>query len=195
MGVGFYKPHLPFVSTKKDWDAIEKADVPIASHQEKPDSEYWHKSGEFYKYNTVFQKSHPLTEEAQLKSKQAYLACARYSDRQVGKVLKALDDLGLAENTIVVLWGDHGWHLGDSQIWGKHTPFERAVHSPLLIRVPGIKSKGRICSALVETLDIYPTLVDLCSLNNKKTEFPLDGKSLGPLLNDQTGDIREAALS
>ncbi len=95
----------------------------------------------------------------------------------------------------MVLWGDHGWHLGDSQIWGKHTPFERAVHSPLLIRVPGIKSKGRICSALVETLDIYPTLVDLCSLNNKKTEFPLDGKSLGPLLNDPTGDIREAALS
>jgi arylsulfatase A-like enzyme len=195
MGVGFYKPHLPFVGTRKDWDAMKKVDVPLASHQEKPDSGYWHKSNEFYKYNALFNKTHPLTEEAQLKSKQAYLACARYSDRQIGKVLKALEDQGLAENTIVVLWGDHGWHLGDSQIWGKHTPFERAVHSPLLIRAPGLKSEGSVCSALVETLDIYPTVIDLCSLERKNTEYPLDGKSLKSLLYDPEGDIREAALS
>jgi len=195
MGVGFYKPHLPFVGTQEDWQAISRVDVPIAAHQQKPDSPYWHSSGEFYRYDVPFQKETPLAQENQLKAKRAYLACVRYADRQIGKVLKALDDLGLAEKTIVVLWGDHGWHLGDSQIWGKHTPFERAVRSPLLIRAPGMKSAGRECDALVETLDIYPTLISLCSLTQQETECPLDGNSLSPLLDNPDGDIREVALS
>lgn len=110
-------------------------------------------------------------------------------------MLAALDDLGLTENTIVVLWGDHGWHLGDAQIWKKHTPFERAVHSPLIIRTPKVHSAGCQYDALVETLDIYPTLVDLCSLRNARTEYPLDGTSLAPLLNSSEDEIREAALS
>jgi arylsulfatase A-like enzyme len=110
-------------------------------------------------------------------------------------VLSALDELGLAEKTIVVLWVDHGWHLGDSWIWGKHTPFERAVRSPLLIRAPGMKSAGRECEALVETLDIYPTLISLCSLTQQETEYPLDGNSLRPLLDNPDGDIRGGALS
>ncbi|MCD6395129.1 MAG: sulfatase-like hydrolase/transferase, partial [Planctomycetes bacterium] len=128
-------------------------------------------------------------------AKRAYLACVRYTDRQIGKVLTALDELGLADNTIVVLWGDHGWHLGDSQIWGKHTPFERAVRSPLIIRAPAMKSAGKECDALVETLDIYPTLIDLCSTTMQKTAHPLDGKNLCPLLDNPDADIRQAALS
>ncbi len=195
MGVGFFKPHLPFVATKADWQAVSHIDIPLAEHQQKPDSAYWHSSGEFYKYDAPFEKDRPLAKKNQLKTKRAYLACARYTDRQIGKVLTALEELGLADNTIVVLWGDHGWHLGDSQIWGKHTPFERAVRSPLIIRAPAMKSAGRECDALVETLDIYPTLVDLCSPAKQETEYPLDGKSLSPLLNNPDADIREAALS
>jgi len=195
LAVGFYKPHLPFVATQKDWQAVSQVDVPLAPHQEKPDSAHWHSSGEFYKYKAPFPKDRPLAPKNQLKAKRAYLACVRYTDRQIGKLLTALDDLDLAENTIVVLWGDHGWHLGDSQIWGKHTPFERAVRSPLLIRAPKMKSAGKECDALVETLDIYPTLVDLCSPAKKETAHPLNGKSLSPLLDNPDGDIREAALS
>ena len=195
MGVGFYKPHLPFVATQKDWQAVSQIDVPLAEHQQKPDSAHWHSSNEFYKYDAPFQKDRPLALKDQLKAKRAYLACVRYTDRQIGKVLNALDEQGLTDNTIVVLWGDHGWHLGDSQIWGKHTPLERALRSPLLIRVPGMKSAGKACDALVETLDIYPTLVDLCSPAIRRTEHPLDGKNLRPLLNDPQSDIRHAAIS
>ncbi|NQT86275.1 sulfatase [bacterium] len=195
LGVGFFKPHLPFVATRGDWEAMAKADVPLPPHQEKPDSAYWHKSGEFYKYKAPYPKTNPLAKEDQLKARRAYLACARYSDRQIGKVLAALDDLGLADNTVVVLWGDHGWHLGDSRLWGKHTPFERAVRSPLIVRAPGLKTAGKECDALVETLDIYPTLVELCAPAKRKTSAPLDGKSLAPLLHDPDGDIRQAALS
>ncbi len=195
LAVGFYKPHLPFVGTRGDWEAMSQVDVPVAPHQEKPDSAYWHESGEFYRYDAPFAKDRPLASESQRKTKRAYLACVRYVDRQIGKVLTALEDLGLAANTVVVLWGDHGWHLGDSQIWGKHTPFERAVHSPLIIRTPGRHSAGLSCDALVETLDLYPTLIDLCSLRDTHVAHALDGQTLSPLLRDTKANVREAAVS
>lgn len=110
-------------------------------------------------------------------------------------MLQALDDEGLSDSTIVVLWGDHGWHLGDSQLWGKHTPFERAVHSPLMIRVPGMNTAGQTCEAPTETTDIYPTLVNLCKPAFARTRFPLDGKNLAPVLDGSRSRVREAALS
>ena len=141
---------------------MEKAAVPPPPHPGKPNSDYWHRSGEFYAYNFPFPKTNPLAAADQLRARRAYLACVRYSDRQVGKVLDALDTLGLDDSTIVVVWGDNGWHLGDSQLWGKHTPFERALLTPLIIRAPGISRAGTRCDALVESLDLYPTLMDLC---------------------------------
>ncbi len=195
MGLGFYKPHFPFVATKQDWEAVQNVDVPIAPHQEKPDTAYWHKSGEFYKYDMPFQKTYPFAQEDQIQARKAYLACVRYTDRQIGKVLDALERNGLSDSTIVVLWGDHGWHLGDSQLWGKHTPFERAVYSPMMIRIPGMKNAGRASNALVETIDIYPTLVYLCNPRFKKTRFPLDGNNLTPLLKNSQVDIQKAAIS
>lgn len=114
MGLGFYKPHLPFVAPKQDWDAFEGVDIPLPAPG-KIDSPYWHKSGEFYKYDAVHEKSNPLADNAVRNSKRAYSACVRFVDRQVGKVLFALDELGLARNTIVVVWGDHGWHLGEQE--------------------------------------------------------------------------------
>ena len=195
LGLGFFKPHLPFVATKGDWEAMEKVAVPPAPHQEKPSSDYWHKSNEFYGYKSPFAKARLLSAADQLQARRAYLACVRYTDRQVGKVLDALDKLGLAESTIVVLWGDHGWHLGDSQIWGKHAPFERSVRSPLIIRAPGVSRTAKSCDALVETTDIYPTLMDLCQPGFTRTQHPLDGLSLRPLLDGSSPSIRETAVS
>jgi arylsulfatase A-like enzyme len=174
---------------------MEKVVVPPVAHPEKPISDFWHGSSEFYGYKSPFPKARPLPEVDQLQARRAYLACVRYTDRQVGKVLDALDRLGLTESTIVVLWGDHGWHLGESQIWGKHDPFERAVQSPLIIRAPGVSRAAKNCEALVESTDIYPTLMDLCQLDFKGTQHPLDGLSLRPLLDGSLGSIRESAIS
>jgi len=110
-------------------------------------------------------------------------------------VLDALDKTGLSKNTIVVLWGDHGWNLGDSALWAKHTPLERAVRSPLIISVPGMKQAGSSSNALVESLDLFPTLIDLAKPEFKKTEHPLDGKSLAKVLDDLSAKVRDAALS
>lgn len=195
LGLGFFKPHLPFVAPKSDWDAMEKVNVPPPPHSDKPTSGYTGKSAEFFGYKSTFQKSRPLTPEDHLAARRAYLTCVRYTDRQVGKVLDSLDSLGLSENTIVVLWGDHGWHLGDSQIWGKHTSFERSLHSPLIVRAPNISRPGVRCDALVETIDIYPTLVDLCQPTFKKTHFPLDGISLRGLLDGSAQTVRDTSLS
>ncbi len=195
MGLGFFKPHLPFVAPKCDWEAMADVDVPPPPCPEPIDSPYWHKSGEFYKYDMPLEKTRPMAEADQVTARRAYLACVRYVDRQIGKVLDELDRQGLAERTIVVVWGDHGWHLGDSAIWGKHSPFERALKSTLIIRAPGVSKAGLKCDALVESLDLYPTLVDLCDPKFTKTEHPLDGHSLRPLLTGEEDSVREAALS
>ena len=111
----------------------------------------------------------------------AYYASVSYVDAQVGKVLEELELLGLADRTIVVVWGDHGWHLGDHTIWGKHTTFERALRSVLIVRTPGMPDPGTATDGLVETLDLYPTLADLCGL---PAPPGLTGSSLAPLLED-----------
>ena len=113
---------------------------------------------------------------------------------QVGKVLLGLDKLGLKKNTIVIVWGDHGWHLGDGQQWAKHTPFELANRSVLMIRAPGMK-RGITTNALAETIDIYPTLIDLCQPGFKKTHHQLDGVSLVPVLSGEKAAVRQHALS
>ncbi|MCA9072755.1 MAG: sulfatase, partial [Planctomycetaceae bacterium] len=155
LGLGFFKPHLPFVAPKQDWEAFENAEIPLPQ-QGKIDSPYWHNSGEFYKYDAPYRKTHPLSPEAQRMARRAYYACVRYADRQVGRVLDELKKLGLDKNTIVVVWGDHGWHLGEQEVWAKHTPFERANRSVLMIHIPGTTHTGKTTSALAETIDLYP---------------------------------------
>ncbi len=195
MGLGFFKPHLPFVAPKQDWEALSQVDIPRTPHPKKVESSYWHRSGEFYNYNMEFEKTRPLDQTSRIKTRRAYLSCVRYVDRQAGKVLAALDDLGLSENTIVVVWGDHGWFLGDTALWAKHAPFERALKSTLIIRAPGISKAGLKSAALVESIDLYPTLIDLCEPEFRKTKSKLDGVSLKPILNGQKTEVREAALS
>ncbi|MEX1224802.1 MAG: sulfatase, partial [Pirellulales bacterium] len=193
MGLGFFKPHLPFVAPLQDWLAVEDAQITLPP-QGKIDSPHWHGSGEFFRYKNPF-GPRPLDADAQLQARRGYYACVRYVDRQIGRVLDALEELKLTDDTIVVVWGDHGWHLGEQQIWGKHSPFERATHSPLLIRVPGVSKPGLKTAALAETIDLYPTLVALCQPKFQQTRWPLDGKSLAPVLTGEQEQVREAAVS
>ncbi len=195
MGLGFYKPHLPFVAPEKDREAVEDWDVPPASHPEKLDSAYWHGSGEFYKYDMPFNKSKPLSTSARRQARKAYLACVRYVDRQVGKVLDALEEQGLDDSTIVVLWGDHGWYLGEYALWGKHTLLERATKSPLIVYHPDLEDRGVKVDAPVETIDLYPTLIDLANPDFTNTHWPLDGVSLKPLLQGEKETLRSGAVT
>ena len=110
-------------------------------------------------------------------------------------MLNALQELGLDEDTVVVLWGDHGWHLGEQEIWGKHSPFERANRSVLIIRIPGMKTAGVKTDAIVESLDLFPTLIELCKPSFNKTENLLDGESLVPLLRTGVGNQEDVAIS
>jgi arylsulfatase A-like enzyme len=195
LGLGFFKPHLPFVATRQDWEYFSERDVPAPDHPQVIDSPHWHRSGEFYKYNSPLNKTRPLATHDAVAARKAYLACVRYTDRQVGRVLQALQKNGLADNTIVVVWGDHGWHLGETALWGKHTPFERANHSTLIIRAPGVSRAGIPCDALVESIDIYPTLVDLCQPSFTQMSHAVDGVSMRALLDGSRSEIKPVATS
>jgi len=130
-----------------------------------------------------------------MQAKRGYLACGRYVDRQIGKVLDALEEQGLADSTIVVLWGDHGSFPGEAAAWSKHSPLEAAVHSPLIIRAPGITKPGVKTDALASTIDIYPTLIDLCKPTFSQTAYPLDGVSQLPVLTGERPSVREVSVS
>ncbi|WDE95530.1 sulfatase [Lentisphaera profundi] len=191
LSLGFYKPHLPFVAPKKYWDMYEGVDIKLAKHNKKGYTAYWHGSGEFYKYQG--DKTKPLSEKEQLKHRRAYYACISYVDAQIGRVMDKLKELNLDQNTVVVLWSDHGWHLGDHQMWGKHNLHEQALASPLMIKVPG--TEARKCSAVVETVDIFPTLKELCQTSFTKTQKKLSGQDLGPILFSVDTRGRDSAFS
>ncbi|NIJ46243.1 iduronate 2-sulfatase [Wenyingzhuangia heitensis] len=180
--VGFIKPHLPFGAPKKYYDIYHGVEIPEAPFPTKPNwNSTWHGSNEFLKYNRLHKD--PRKDENFAKEvKKHYAACVSYADTQVGKVVAKLKETGLDKNTIIVLWGDHGWSLGDHGIWGKHSLFEEALQSPLIIVDKSIKKKGKGTNAIVETVDIFPTLCDL-------TDLPIpnfaDGVSLKPLLKNR----------
>ncbi len=181
LAVGILRPHLPFGAPQKYHALYENVTLPATAHPSKPAGKTtWHGSGEFMKYNRWGRN--PNSDAAfALDVRKAYAACVSYADAQVGKLLSRLEKLGQRENTIVVLWGDHGWHLGEHAIWGKHALFEESLHSPMIISAPTMKQPGKPTNAMVETLDIYPTLCEMAGL---KTPDQLDGESLVPILND-----------
>lgn len=183
LAVGILRPHLPFGAPAKYLKAYANAKLPATPHPTKPAGKTtWHGSGEFMKYNRW--KRNPNTDaEFALKVRKHYAACVSYADAQVGRILKKLKKTGAAGNTIVVLWGDHGWHLGEHAVWGKHTLFEESLRSPLIVSYAGLKQPGAATSSMVETLDVFPTLCDLAGL--PKPEF-VDGVSLRSLLDDPT---------
>ncbi|AKP52996.1 sulfatase [Cyclobacterium amurskyense] len=195
MGLGLFKPHLPFTSPKKYWDLYDRDEIPLSGSPDIPeniDLSSLQRNGEFNQYALGEEKAsleQPLSDEYARKLRHAYYAAVSYSDALVGKVMQELDELGLSDNTIVVVWGDHGWHLGDQRVWGKHTIFETALRSPLIIKVPGQEAR-RISSEMpVSSIDLYPTLMELTDI---PTNFPLDGQSLMPLIKEGKDESREA---
>jgi arylsulfatase A-like enzyme len=193
LAVGFFKPHLPFNSPKRYWDLYEPDSIPPATYTQPPKntdpSISLHKSGELTPRYTGLAVPGVVSESEAATLRRSYAACVSYSDAQVGRVLDELHRLGLDDQTVVVLWGDHGWHLGEYGIWGKHTLYEVALRSPLIIRTPGMAQAGTPTNGLVESVDIFPTLAELCALN---PPAHLDGRSLGPMLHDPQATIQDA---
>lgn len=193
LSVGFIKPHLPFVAPKKYWDLYDRSAIPLAPFQQQakdgPQLAY-HTFGELRAYSDI-QDVGDLSPEQQRELIHGYRACVSYTDAQIGKLLDKLDALGIAEKTIVCLWGDHGWHLGDHNLWCKHTNFENATRAPLIIAAPG-KPQGNACPSVTGHIDVFPTLCDLAGLPVPRH---LPGKSLAPLMSDPTLTVREAVLS
>jgi len=190
---GVSKPHLPFVAPKKYWDLYDRSKIELAPFQQMPEGTpafAFQDSWELRNYTGVPLEG-PIPEELQLELIHGYRACTSYADAQIGKVLGKLDELGLRDNTIVVLWGDHGWHLGDHGMFCKHSNFEQAVRSPLIIAVPEQKTKGVKTESPSEFTDIFPTLCDLIGV---PTPERVEGLSLVPILDDPSAMVHEAAL-
>ena len=194
LAVGFLKPHLPFVAPKKYWDLYDPNSIPLPTIDHLPEGAppyVGHTNGEIHNYPGV-PKEDPIPADFAKNLRHGYYACISYMDAQVGKVLDALEKEGLADNTIIVLWGDHGWQLGDHGLWHKHTNFELATRAPLLISVPGSKTAGQQCSATVEFVDVYPTLAELCGLPNPTG---LSGRSLKTFINNPSAPSTKVAIS
>lgn len=165
LAVGFVKPHLPFCAPKKYWDMHDRSKFELAKVANAPEGApayaptAW---GELRNYKNMPEKG-PVDAETARTLIHGYYAATSYMDAQLGRVLDALESNGHAENTIIVLWGDHGWHLGDHGMWCKHTNYEQATRIPLIIHAPGMK-QGRRTGAFIESVDIYPTVADLAGL-------------------------------
>lgn len=198
MGVGFFKPHLPFNAPKKYWELYDRASISISPNPVIPQDinvESLHGSGEFNQYALGEEKASlakPVSDAYARKLKHAYYASISYIDAQIGRLRAQLKQLDLDKNTIIVIWGDHGWHLGDQQLWGKHTLFENALKSPLIIYSPYELHLNKKIESIVETVDIYPTLLDLCAMQPK---HKLDGESLKALFNTKDPPADATAYS
>lgn len=196
LALGFNKPHLNWVAPKRYWDMYDREKIPMADQTTGPAGGAavgLHPSFEL-RVRSGIPKIGELDPELSRTLKHAYLACVSYVDAQIGRMLAALEESGVSDNTIVILWSDHGYHLGDMGIWCKATNYELATRVPLMIRTPDMPatSRGAKTDALVELVDMYPTLCDLAGL-----ELPahLEGHSFRPLLADPDADWKSAAFS
>ena len=195
MAVGYKKPHLPFNAPKKYWDLYDANEIEMADNPFMPEnvSQYFeYNFGELRNYAGIPKGQELLDESLSRKLKHGYYACVSYIDAQIGRLLDGLKENGLDQNTIVILWGDHGWKLGEHGMWCKHTQFELDNHVPLLLKVPG-QSKGSLkTDALVEFVDIYPSLCELAGL-----ELPdhLQGASFAPLIKNPDKPWKKGAIS
>lgn len=196
LALGMKKPHLNWVAPKKYWDMYDPKDIKLSTQTEAPESSSTlglHPSFELRVRHGI-PKMGPLGDDLSVKLKHAYLACISYVDAQVGRIIDELEKQGLRENTIIIVWSDHGWHLGEMGIWGKATNYEITTRVPLMIWTPDMpdKNRGAQTEALVELVDIYPTLAELAGLTLPKH---LDGQSFAPLLDNPKREWKQAAFS
>ena len=195
LALGFVKPHLPFTAPKKYWEMHDPEAFPLPPNQKHPEGAPAYagkKGGEIVNYD-------PLTienlkdETMQRKLIHGYYAAASFVDAQIGRVLDEIDRQEFSQNTIIVFWGDHGWHLGDHGYWTKHTNYEQANRIPIIVVAPGMATQGCVTQQLAETVDLYPTLADLTGLPLPTGPQPIDGISLVPVLRDPSRSIRNHA--
>jgi arylsulfatase A-like enzyme len=191
LACGFVRPHLPFYAPKKYWDLYDRQKIAIADNRFRPEDapDALQGSREMHSYHDRdIEYNSP---EFHKIARHGYYACVSYADALVGKLLATLDELGLRDNTIVVLWGDHGWNLGEHNFWGKHNLLHTSVHAPLIISAPGyernVKTEG-----IVELIDIYPTLCELAGIDLPQQ---LEGASLVPLMQDPERTGKKAAYA
>lgn len=196
LAVGFLKPHLPFCAPQKYWDLYDRQQVHLPDNYQRPTDvpqAAVHNSGELRAYAGIHPRQAVDTETAKSLI-HGYYACVSFTDAQVGRLLDTLRETGLDQNTIVVLWGDHGWQLGEHGMWNKHSCFETSMHAPLLVKAPqGDRFQpGTRVPALVEFIDIYPSLCELAGL-----EIPahVQGSSFVPLMEDPTSPGKPFAIS
>jgi len=199
LAVGYYRPHLPFNAPEKYWDMYDRSKIPLAENQFIPEGSpayLVHGEAELRGYSDSHElplpNEVPWDEDRQREIKHGYYASVSYTDAQIGRLLDELERLGLAENTIVVLWGDHGWKLGEHNGWCKQTNYEIDTRVPLIISGSGVESRGKQSNALCEFVDIYPTL---CEMANLHVPGHLQGSSMVPLLENPELDWKTAAYS
>lgn len=193
LATGFFKPHLPFVAPQKYWDLYDRNEIQLPATYHKPKNAPWqsiHTWGELRAYAGIPKKG-PVSDDTARTLIHGYYACISYTDALVGQLLDELDRLGLSENTIVVLWGDHGWNLGEHTLWCKHSCFETSLHAPLIVKAPGFNG-GQKTPALTEFIDIYPSLCELAGLPLPKH---LQGQSFTPLMKNPQLPWKKTAIS
>ncbi|MFG6686065.1 sulfatase [Mariniflexile sp. HNIBRBA6329] len=185
LGVGYQKPHLPFVAPKKYWDLYDRNKIEIAKFQQMAEGTprfAYHNFGELRAYSDIDNNmdiGDKLPEAKQRELIHGYMACISYIDAQLGKLLDELEKRNIADKTVIVLWGDHGFHLGDHTEWCKHSNFEQATHIPFMFAGPGV-AKNKLVNNPVNLVDLFPTVFDLVGVPQSTQT---DGKSLAPLLD------------
>jgi iduronate 2-sulfatase len=192
LAAGFFKPHLPFIAPEKYWDLYPKESIQLPANYHRPDNapdEAIHNSGELRAYQGV-PKQGRLPDELALNLIRGYHACVSFTDAQIGRVLDELERLDLAKNTVVILWGDHGWNLAEHTLWCKHSCFETSMRVPLIIRAPGFEG-GYRTEALTELIDVYPTL---CELTGTPVPAHVQGRSFVPLMREPNQTWKDQAI-
>ena len=199
LSVGYYRPHLPFNAPKKYWDLYNRNEIPLAENQFIPEGSpayLVHGEAELRGYSDCndlpLPNDEPWNEDRQREIKHGYYASVSYTDAQIGRLISELERLGLAENTSIVLWGDHGWKLGEHNGWCKQTNYEIDTRVPLMISGHGVPAKGKKSNALTEFVDLYPTLCEMAGL---PIPAYLQGTSLVPLLENPDLEWKTAAFS
>ncbi len=194
LAVGFAKPHLPFVAPKRYWDLYDPTTLPVSTSNRPPEGApaFAPQFGGELRAYVGMPKTGPVAEADARRLVHGYYAAVSYMDAQFGRVFDALRENGFADNTVVILWGDHGWHLGDHGMWCKHTNYELATRAALVMSAPGQKVRGRPCDRLVEFADIYPTLADVCRLS---APVGVEWHSFAPLLDDPARPWKAVAFS